>query len=144
MALQLKDGIDVALQRNDATGKFDLVLSTSGPNKGNPKLESTRAHAVLTTLVSRKRGQRGGSDTAEGGYYFDPYNRRGSLLWSVTQDRLSTVSQLTAYADDAGQQLVELKQIATFTARSSKIGPGKYRVDCEWKTLAGAKNTLAL
>jgi len=81
MALQFTGG-DIALVRNESTGKFDHVWSSAGPNAGNPVLDNTRSHAVLTTLVSRKRGTRPGSQTPEGGYYYDPQNRRGTLLWT--------------------------------------------------------------
>jgi hypothetical protein len=74
-----QQGIDIELERNPATGKYDAKLSSSGPNKGNPVFSDTRSHAVLTTLVSRKRGQRPGDQVQSGGYYGDSQNRRGTL-----------------------------------------------------------------
>lgn len=137
MALQFT-GNDVALVRDDATGKWDLQLSTSGPNKGNPVLDSTRMHAVLTSLVSWRRGTRTGSRTPEGGYYWDTTGKRGSLLWTVSQDRLATTSQLKAYADDAGQQLVNLKILASFTARATRLAPGRFVTTVSWTLPSGA------
>lgn len=138
MALQFQ-GRDVALSRNAANGKFDLVFSSSGPNKGNPVLDDTRTHAVLTTLVSWKRGTRPGSQVQEGGYYYDPANRRGTLLWSVTQDRMATPSQLKAYAEDGGQQLLDVKQIAGFSASAQRVKPGVFRVTVSWTTPSGLR-----
>lgn len=140
MALQLT-GSDVLLVRNAATGKFDLSFTRSGANKGNPELTTSRQHAVLTALLSRKRGQRTGSAVKQGGYYFDPQNRRGSLIWTIAQDRMTTTSQLKAYADDALQQLVERKIIASFTTAATRTAPGKFRVDVTWYDLAG-KSTV--
>lgn len=131
MAMQFT-GSDVALRRDATTGRYDLVLSSSGVNKGNPVTDSTRTHAVLTTLVSMKRGSRPGSRTPEGGYYPDTSGTRGTLIWTVSQDRLATPSQLQAYAEDGGQQLINLKYIATFTASASRRAPGKFAVTAVW------------
>lgn len=131
MAMQFT-GSDVSLARNQVTGRYDLVLSTSGVNKGNPVLDSTRTHAVLTTLVSMKRGSRPGARSPEGGYYWDASGRRGTLLWTISQDRLATPSQLQAYAEDGGQQLVDLKFIATFKASANRRAPGKFAVTATW------------
>lgn len=138
MALQFT-GRDVALVRDAATGKFDLDFSAEGPNRGNPVLDDTRTHAVLTTLISWKRGTRPGAQAQEGGYYYDPNNRRGTLIWTVTQDRLATPSQLKAYADDGGQQLLELKQIASFVATGRRVRPGQLRLDVTWTTPDGRR-----
>lgn len=140
MALQFT-GRDVALVRNDATGRFDLSFSSSGPNKGNPILDDTRTHAVLTTLLSWKRGTRPGAKTPEGGYLWDVAGRRGTLLWTVLQDRLATTSQLQAFAEDGGQQLLDLKQIGSFSARAFRIAPGRFRLDVAWSTPSGTPVT---
>lgn len=142
MALQ-HTGRDVALVRDAATGRFDLSFSRSGPNRGNPILDDTRTHAVLTTLMSWKRGTRPSSPVSEGGYYYDPQNRRGTLLWTVTQDRMATPSQLKAYAEDGGQQLLDAKQIASFAASARRIKPGQFRVDVTWTTPQGLRVPLA-
>lgn len=136
MALQFT-GRDVALVRDDATGKFDLSFSSSGPNKGNPVLDNTATHAVLTTLLSMKRGRRPGSQNAEGGYYWDGSGRRGSLLWTVSQDRLATPSQLRAYAEDGGQQLVDLRYLASFEATAARRAPGKFALSVLWRLPSG-------
>ena len=138
MALQLT-GIDVALVRNDSNGKFDLQVSISGPNKGNPVMSSDRSHAVLTTLLSRKRGTRPGAETPEGGYYGDTSGRRGTLLWTISQDKLATPSQLAAFAQDGGQQLLDLKMIGSFTAAAARVRAGKFRVDVRWTLPSGVR-----
>jgi len=135
MALQFT-GRDVALTRT-AANRFDFVFSTSGPNKGNPVLDDTRTHAVLTTLLSWKRGTRPGARVPEGGYYWDTVGRRGTLLWTVSQDRLTTLSQLEAFAQDGGQQLIDAQQIASFTARAQRVGPGRFRLNVTWSNPSG-------
>mgnify|MGYP001171497684 FL=1 len=137
-------GVDIELVKNDATGKFDAKVSTSGPNIGNPAFSNTRSHAVLTTLMSRKRGQRPGDQVQGGGYYGDPQNRRGTLLWTVTQDRTITGSQLVAYAEDGGRQLAEMRLISGFTARALKLGPAKWRIECAWTLPDGSKGAVDL
>lgn len=136
MALQFT-GRDVALVRDDATGKFDLIFQTSGPGRGNPLLDNTCTHAVLTTLLSKKRGIRPGSQSAEGGYYWDTTGQRGTLLWTVNQDRLATPSQLRAYAEDGGQQLVNLRYLAAFEASATKRGPGNFLLTCRYYLPSG-------
>jgi len=137
-------GVDIELVKNDATGKFDAKVSTSGPNIGNPVFANTRSHAVLTTLMSRKRGQRPGDQVQGGGYYGDPQTRRGTLLWTVTQDRTITGSQLVAYAEDGGRQLAEMRLISGFTARALKLGPAKWRIECAWTLPDGSKGAVDL
>jgi phage gp46-like protein len=138
VALQFT-GSDVALVRDEATGRYDLAFSTSGPNKGNPILTSDGTHAVLTTLLSKKRGVRGGSPNAEGGYFGDPSGRRGTLIWTISQDKLATPSQLKAYAEDGGQQLLDRKMIGSFTASAVRVAPGKFRLNVTWTTPSGSK-----
>lgn len=132
MAADLTQGRDVALVRNPSNGKFDVSFATSGPNRGNWILDNTATHAVLTTLISWRRGRRPGSAVEEGGYYFDAQNRRGTLLWTVTQDRLTTPSQLQAFAEDGMQQLADRKRIASYTVRAQRLRPGQFRVDVTW------------
>lgn len=134
MALDISQGRDVALVRREATGRYDLDFFA-----GNPRLDDTRTHAVLTTLMSWKRGTRPGSRSAEGGYYFDPQNRRGTLLWTVSQDRMSTPSQLKAFAEDGMQQLVDAKLIASFTASARRVRPGQFRLDVTWTNPDGTR-----
>lgn len=139
MALQFT-GRDVALARQESNGKFDLVESTTGHNKGNPVLDNTRSHAVLTTIVSRKRGTRPGSQVQEGGYYYDPQNQRGTLLWTLTQDKMSTPSLAEGFAQDGGQQLLNTKTIATFAAKAVRPAPGKLRLQISWSNPDGVRN----
>ena len=139
MALQFTGG-DIALVRKECTGKFDHVWSSAGPNAGNPVLDNTRSHAVLTTLVSRKRGTRPGSQTPEGGYYYDPQNRRGTLLWTLTQDRLSTPSMAESFTQDNKQQLLDIKAITSFTTKTTRTTPGKLKIQVTWTNPDALRN----
>lgn len=136
MALDLS-GRDVALARQESTGKFDLVFSGTGPNKGNPTLDNTGAHAVLTTLLSRRRGTRPGSRSQEAGYYYDPQDRRGTLIWTITQDRAATTSQLQVYAEDGGQQLLDLRMVTSFSAKATRVAPGRFQLVVLWRAIDG-------
>lgn len=139
-------GPDIKLKRLD-TGRFDFDMSTSGSNKGNPQLDSSRTHAVMTTLFSRKRGKRAGDPTESGGYYFDTSGRRGTLLWTVLYDRNSTRSQLIAAAEDGMQQLVDEKFITSFPqpeARRIGLAPGKWGLSVQWTTPVGSPQGVKL
>jgi hypothetical protein len=133
-------GPDIALARVATTGKFDFDMSTSGSNKGNPKLDASRTHMVVATLFGRKRGKAPGDKVESGGYYWDLSGRRGTLLWTVTQDRNSTRSQLVSAADDGLRQLVDEKQIVNFpTPDAQRIGLhlGRWGVVAQWSTPSG-------
>lgn len=136
MALQFT-GRDVALVPSGSTGKFDLSFSTSGPNKGNPVLDDTATHAVLSTLLSWKRGTRPGARQPEGGYYWDTAGRRGTLLWTVLQDRMTTPSQLQLFAEDGGQQLLDRRIVSVFRASASRTAPGRFQLSVTWTTPSG-------
>ena len=133
-------GPDIALARVAASGRFDFDMSTSGSNKGNPKLDSARTHAVMTTVFSRKRGRAPGDRQESGGYYWDTSGRRGTLLWTVTQDRQSTRSQLISAAEDGLQQLVDEKFIVSFPQpEASRVGvsQGRWGLTIQWQTPSG-------
>lgn len=112
-------GLDVALTRT-ARGRFDLKLSTSGTNKGNFELSSERHHAAATTLFVRKRGKRPGDKEYGGGYYWDTSGRFGTLLWTITQDRTATRSQLISAGQDAGKQLVDDRMITAYSVDATR------------------------
>lgn len=133
-------GPDIALKRNEATGRFDFDVSTSGTNKGNPKMDATRTHAVMATVFARKRGRAPGDPMESGGYYWDTSGRRGTLLWTVTQDRQSTRSQLVSAAEDGLQQLVDERFIAGFpTPDAQRVGTGlgRWMLVIQWRTPSG-------
>jgi hypothetical protein len=139
MALQFPSpsplpGCDVALLRQDDTGKFDLDFSRTGKNKGNSVLDNTRTHAVLTTLISWKRGRRPQSQVEEGGYYLDTTGQRGTLIWTVTQDKMATRSDLIAFADDGGTQLQNLNYLSSFAASAERRSIANYRLNFRWTT----------
>lgn len=118
-------------------GKMDLVFDTTGANKGNPRCDSTRTFAVLTTLMSWKRGRRVGSSVDEGGWIWDPEGTRGTLLWTVGHDRLSTPSQLRAYAEDGAQQLQRLGFVQTWETEPVRRAPGKWLLNVRWTVPSG-------
>jgi phage gp46-like protein len=122
-------GKDIALRESpSAPGRFTFDWDASG----NPRFDDDRAHAVITTLVSWKRGRAPGQRIEQGGYYWDETGQRGTLIWTVRYDTLATQSTLVACAEDAGQQLVQAQVIKSLTARASRIGPGRWRLDVEW------------
>lgn len=131
-------GTDMGLVRNPLNGKFDFDWEKVGPNKGNPKFDDTRSHAVLSTMVSHKRDQ----VTRQGGYYWDDSNTRGTYLYKVKQDRLSTGGQLQGYAEDGGQQLISLQMISTFSVSPQKIRPGSWALSITWSVPAGKYTQL--
>ena len=139
-------GPDVALKRNDSTGRFDFDVSTSGSNKGNPKMDSTRTHAVMTTVFSWKRGKRAGDRVESGGYYWDTSGRRGTLLWTVVQDTAATRSRLLSCADDARQQLINERYVVALSAAPTRvgIGLGRWLMPIQWTTPQGDNPSQAL
>lgn len=129
------NGADITLvesQRNP--GRMDFVFDESGTNKGNPRFDSTRTHAVLTTVMSRKRGKAPGSKVEEGGYYWDDTGLRGTLVWTVKYDRLATRSQLVAAGEDAGAQLVGDKLLVSLSAEAYRVNnqKGRWRLELAW------------
>lgn len=129
-------GPDIKLKRL-AGGKFDFDVSTSGTNKGNPLMDSSRAHSVVQTIFARKRGRAPGDKMPSGGYYWDTAGTRGTLLWTVTQDRQSTRSQLIAAAQDGLAQLVDQRLIAGFEqpeAQRLGLGLGRWFLTIQWRT----------
>lgn len=135
-------GIDIELKPSPSRpGRRTFDWDTSGPNKGNPKFGNSRAHAVISCLVSWKRGRRRGSKVEEGGTFWDESGQRGTLIWTVTHDTLATGSQLLAYAEDAGRQLVARGIIASLTAVPTRLAPGRWQLDVSW-TLPGADKPL--
>lgn len=135
-------GVDIELKPSPGSpGRWTFDWDTAGPNKGNPKFGSSRAHAVITCLVNWKRGRRPGSKVEEGGAFWDETGQRGTLIWTVTHDTLATGGQLQAYAEDAAQQLIARGYIASLTAVATRLEPGRWRLDVSW-TLPGADKTL--
>ena len=134
-------GVDIELVRNINTGRFDLDFETSGPNKGNPRFSNSRSHAVLSILVSKKRDP----ITGDGGYYFDRTGTRGTFLYKVRYDRLSTGSQLKSYAEDGGQQLISRILITSFSSSPTKKPNGGWNLSVSWSTPTGNfQNVLSL
>jgi hypothetical protein len=128
----IPQGVDVELVRNP-NGRFTFDFITSGPNKGNPRFGNSRSHGVLATLVSKKRDPL----TGEGGYYFDPTGVRGTYLYQVKYDRLATGSQLKAFAEDGGQQLISRLTISNFSSAPVKRPNFGWDLNVFWSTPTG-------
>lgn len=127
-------GVDIALRAAPgAVGRFDFDWDTTG----NPKFDNDRHHAVLTQLVSWRRGRPPGAVVDEGGYFWDEAGLRGSLLWTVKYDTSATGSSLTAYAEDALQVLVQENVIASFRTSATRLRLGQWRLDVTWTLPSG-------
>lgn len=142
MALDLSTGTDVALKRAADGKHFDLDLVTAGAQKGNPRLDFTRTHAVVATLNSNKRGRRPGDKTSGGGYFFDETGRRGTLLWTVSQDTSKTRSEMIAAGQDAGQQLTDERYVTAFTADATRRRVGAWALLFTWTLPSGDRREL--
>lgn len=137
----IPNGVDIELVRNITTGRFDFDFEQNGPNKGNPRFGNSRSHAVLSILVSKKRDP----ITGEGGYYFDRTGVRGTFLYKIKYDRLSTGSQLKSYADDGGQQLISRLFVSSFSSSPNKKPNGGWTLNVSWSTPTGNfQNVLTL
>lgn len=140
-------GADVALVGSQRTpGRMQAVIDSTGPNSGNPRFTNDREHAVLTTLMSKRRGRSPGAQQEQGGYYWDPTGLRGTLLWTIKLDRLATRSDLLAAADDAGQQLVNAKLIKTLVGSAERVlgERGKWRLTVSWILPNGTQPTRTI
>lgn len=140
-------GVDVALVASQRTpGRLNFVIDSVGPNAGNPRFTNDREHAVLTRLMSRRRGRAPGAQQEQGGYYWDATGLRGTLLWTIKLDRLATRSDLLAAADDAGQQLVNEKVIKTLVGSAKRVlgERGKWRLTISWLLPNGTQPTRTI
>lgn len=129
----VSSGKDIALRRNERNGKFTFDWAVSGPNKGNPSFDDTRAHSVLLILYSHKRDPVKGT----GGYYWDPTGRRGTFLYQAKEDRLATGGLLQGYAEDGGQQLLNQALIQSFQASAKRLRPGRWSLLVNWSVPSG-------
>ena len=84
-------GVNIELVKNDAWASLMPKCLPVDRTSATPVFANTRSHAVLTTLMSRKRGK-GRAIRCKAVATGDPKNRRGTLLWTVTQDRTITGS----------------------------------------------------
>jgi len=114
-------GSDIELTKNESNGKFDIAWSTKGANKGNPIFGNTRAHTVLSLMISRK-----------GQYYWDTAGTRGSLLYTVKQDITTTRSQLISYSEQAIQPAVDSLVIKSFSADATRVKVGTWNLTINW------------
>jgi hypothetical protein len=114
--------LDVALVPSPTTeGRLTFQWDASG----DLVFDDSQAYSVLVTVVARK-----------GQYRFD--RTLGTLLYTVTQDRRSTSSQLAAYAADggaqaAGQGASGQPLIRNFRAAPTRTRLGAWRLPLSWQ-----------
>lgn len=122
-------GADIGLVRNDASGRFDFSFETQ---TGNPVFDDTNEHRVLSLLLEwRDR-------------WYGARKGRGSLLYTVKQDRTSTTSQIEAYARDALKKAADEGWINSVTAQATRLGLGRFVVRVSWKNPAGKPSNTTL
>lgn len=92
-------GDDIAV-RVGASGRLRRIWDTTGPNKGNPRFDTTKEHAVWISVFAR-RGQ----------YWADQTGTFGSLVYTLPQDPKATPQKFVSYAEDGVAPLVALSRI---------------------------------
>jgi phage gp46-like protein len=130
-------GRDVALRRNPATGRFDLLRAADG----NPTLTDYEEHAVLSQLLEWR------ASAGQPGWVADTTGRHGSLLYLVRSDLRATPSQVEAYALDALSTLVDLGRIRgepDLRVKATKTAPGRFDLSVTWTTTAGRQGAARL
>jgi phage gp46-like protein len=129
MPLDPDGGRDIALDRNPATGLFDLAWDETG----NPAFTDDESHTVLSLLLEKQRG-----------YWADKTGRRGSLLHTVKHDRAATASQLTGYTTDALDSAVEDGRINEVQAQAERVASGRFALAILYRPRRGPPRTLRL
>lgn len=122
MPLKIDDGVDVALVRNNATGRFDVLLDASG----NPVWTDSQEHTVMSLLLE-----------FEGGYIFDQTGKRGSRLRRIVQDKASTAADLRAAILDALDPAIQDGRIRNVVPTVTKLGPGRYKCAVKYQNRSG-------
>lgn len=122
-------GADIAMVRNEGTKRFDFSFENQ---TGNPAYDDTNEHRVLSLLVEwRDR-------------WYAARKGRGSLLYTVKNDRASTTSQLEAYARDALKKAVDDGWIQNVTAQATRLGLGRFVLRVSWANPAGKPGNTSL
>lgn len=104
-------GSDVALVRNPSTGRFDLQFETTTQN---PQFSDDQSHAVLSLIYER-----------QGEWWADASGKRGSLLWTVKEDRKASASKIKGYVEAALQPLVDQGRIRNLAVTATRVKPGR-------------------
>jgi phage gp46-like protein len=110
-------GSDIAVAVSPRSGRLRRIWDTSGTNKGNPRFDNTREHAVWVSVFCLRNA-----------YWADSTGTFGSLVPTLRQDPKATPAQFVSYAEDGLQPLVSQSRIfgvQVFATRSFD------RMDCE-------------
>lgn len=113
-------GRDIAVITT-AEGKLDVVLDSSGPNKGNPRFGNDGAHALITRIFRRK-----------GKYYWDRTGQSGTDLHLIKDDRQSTPSKMQAAVEDGCDQVRQAGKITRSLVQVRKI-QARYEIGLAWR-----------
>jgi hypothetical protein len=114
----------IAFASNPRTGRFTFARNAAG----RLYFDQSAVYPVLATLYARK-----------GQYYWDSAGTQGTQLYTVTQDKLATGSQLTAYATDGLTQVQRAGFITSdYSVGATRLRTGSWRLDLGW-TVAGTK-----
>jgi phage gp46-like protein len=112
------DGLDIAVRVNPRTGKLRRVWDTAGPNKGNPRFDDDRHHAVWSQLFTR-----------QGEYFADESGTHGSLLHTVSEGAAAqTPDRAAGYAEQSLAVLVQ-RGVIMPAPRVSATAPSPSRLD---------------
>ena len=94
-------GSDIAVKINPLNRKLRRIWDTTGPNKGNPRFDSTQEHAVYISIFARRNQ-----------YWADTTGTFGSLVYTLLQDLKATPAKFVSYATDGLAPLVIAGKIA--------------------------------
>ncbi len=117
-----REGRDIALARNPATGLFDFLFDETG----NPAFTDSEEHTVLSLELER-----------QGEYWTDKTGKRGSLLHTVQTDRASTRSELVALTAAPLGPAIADGRLRDVTSAAERKGPGKYVFVIRWRNREG-------
>ena len=121
-------GTDIAVITN-AEGWPDIVFDTTGPNKGNPRYDNTRAHALFSRIF-RKKGR----------YYWDRTGQSGTLLHTVKDDRQAAAARIQSAVEDGADQIKARRLIVRYEVAVQRLRPGLYQWSIGW-TPTGAQKS---
>lgn len=107
---------DIALQRRE-NGKFTFAWDS----KGDLVWDERAVYPVFVTVFAHK-----------GAWRWDDDQGVGTYLHKVTQDRLSTSSQLSAYAQDGLDQVKAQGAILSGSASAKRLRTGAWSLTLSW------------
>lgn len=122
-------GDDIAV-RVGVRGRLRRIWDTSGPNKGNPRFDTTKEHAVWISVFAQ-RGQ----------YWADTTGTFGSLIYTLPQDPKATPQKFVSYAQDGVAPLVTASRIQNPQAFATRTFDRLNGV-LEYQTVDGKPQTV--